>query len=151
MASRSGPRRAGLENVVGAVGLAAAIETIDVDAEARAQAELTEGLRDALLAIAGVELYGHASERLPHVVCAGIRDIEPQAVLLGLDRRGIRAHSGSACASEGLEPSPVLDAMGVDAQRSLRVSVGWSSTAADVQAFADALPQIVSELRSLRR
>ncbi len=144
-------RRAGLENVVGAIGLAAAIETIDPDAEARVQAELADGLRAALLTTAGVELYGHASERLPHLVCAGIADIEPQAVLLGLDRRGIRAHSGSACASEGLEPSPVLEAMGVDAQRSLRVSVGWSSTAADVQAFADALPEIVSELRSLRR
>ena len=98
----------------------------------------------------GVTIYGNPSARAPHLVCAGITDIEPQAVLLGLDRRGIAAHSGSACASEGLEPSPVLQAMGVDAHRSLRVSVGWSSTDADVDAFAAALPAVVAELRSLR-
>lgn len=144
-------RRAGIEDVVGALGLAAAVEAIDVEAEAIRQGGLAAGLRRALLAVEGVELFGHATERLPHLVCAGISDIEPQAVLLGLDRRRIRAHSGSACASEGLEPSPVLEAMGVDAHRSLRVSVGWSTTEADVAAFAAALPEVVAELRALRR
>ena len=52
-------------------------------------------------------------------------------------------------ASEGLEPSPVLEAMGVDAQRSLRLSVGWSTTDADVDAAAAALPEVVAHLRSL--
>lgn len=144
-------RRAGMEDVVGAVGLAAAVASIDVAAESAVQAGLADRLRAALEAVDGVELYGHPSKRLPHLVCAGIADIEPQAVLLGLDRRRIRAHSGSACASEGLEPSPVLEAMGVDAHRSLRVSVGWSTTAADVEAFAAALPEVVRELRALRR
>ena len=144
-------RRAGLEDVVGAFGLAAAVDAIDVDTEARRQTQLADGLRAALEAVHGVELFGHPSERLPHLVCAGITDIEPQAVLLGLDRRRIRAHSGSACASEGLEPSPVLEAMGVDAHRSLRVSVGWSTTGADVAAFAAALPEVIADLRSLRR
>jgi cysteine desulfurase len=144
-------RRAGLEDVVGALGLAAAVDAIDVSAEAARQAALADGLRSALRAVDGVELFRHPTERLPHLVCAGISDIEPQAVLLGLDRRRIRAHSGSACASEGLEPSPVLEAMGVDAHRSLRVSVGWSTTEADVAAFAAALPTVVAELRALRR
>ncbi len=144
-------RRAGVEDVVGALGLAAAVDAIDVAQEAAEQVALAEVLRAALLEVDGVELFGHPSERLPHLVCAGIADIEPQAVLLGLDRRRIRAHSGSACASEGLEPSPVLEAMGVDAHRSLRVSVGWSTTEADVAAFAAALPEVVAELRALRR
>jgi len=144
-------RRAGVEDVVGALGLAAAVSSIDVEAESAAQTALTDRLRSALAAVEGVELFGHASERLPHLVCAGISDIEPQAVLLGLDRRRIRAHSGSACASEGLEPSPVLEAMGVDAHRSLRVSVGWSTTEEDVAAFAVALPEVIAELRALRR
>jgi len=144
-------RRAGVEDVVGALGLAAAVAAIDVAAEAAAQARLADGLRAALAAVPGVELFGHPVERLPHLVCAGIEDIEPQAVLLGLDRRRVRAHSGSACASEGLEPSPVLEAMGVDAHRSLRVSVGWSTTDDDVAAFAAALPEVVAELRALRR
>lgn len=144
-------RRAGLEDVAGALGLAAAVDAIDVAGEAAAQTQLADRLRAALLSVDGVELFGHPTERLPHLVCAGISDIEPQAVLLGLDRRRIRAHSGSACASEGLEPSPVLEAMGVDAHRSLRVSVGWSTTEADVEAFAAALPEVIADLRALRR
>ncbi len=144
-------RRAGIEDVVGTLGFAAAIDAIDIDVEADRQSALADGLRAALLGSEGVELFGHRTERLPHLVCAGISDIEPQAVLLGLDRRRVRAHSGSACASEGLEPSPVLEAMGVDAHRSLRVSVGWSTTDADVAAFAAALPVVVAELRALRR
>ena len=69
-------------------------------------------------------------------------------MLLGLDQAGIAAHSGSACSSEALEPSPVLEAMGVDAHRSLRVSVGWSTTDADVDAFLDALPPVLADLRA---
>jgi cysteine desulfurase len=84
-------------------------------------------------------------------VCLGIADIEPQAVLLGLDRVGIAAHSGSACSSESLEPSPVLEAMGVDAHRSLRVSVGWNTTDEDVDAFVTSLPRVVAGLRELGR
>lgn len=142
-------RRAGMENVPGALGLAAALADIDVASEAARQAALTDRLRTALTSVSGVVLYGHPTERLPHLVCAGIADIEPQAVVLRLDRRRVMVHSGSACASEGLEPSPVLEAMGVDAHRSLRVSVGWSSTDADVDAFAAAFPAVVDELRQL--
>ncbi len=144
-------RRAGLENVAGAAGLAAALSAIDVAGEARVQVALADRLRATLRSVEGVALYGSEEHRAPHLVCAGIADIEPQAVLLGLDRRGIDAHSGSACASEGLEPSPVLEAMGVDAHRSLRVSVGWSSTGADADAFDQAFPEVVAELRALRR
>jgi cysteine desulfurase len=90
-------------------------------------------------------------DRVPHLVCLGVDGVEPQAVLLGLDRAGIAAHSGSACSSEALEPSPVLEAMGVDAHRSLRLSVGWSTTPADVDAALDALPRILTDLRSLAR
>ena len=71
-------------------------------------------------------------------------------MLLGLDRVGIAAHSGSACASESLEPSPVLEAMGVDAHRSLRLSVGWTTDDADVEAFADGFATVVADLRALR-
>ena len=72
-----------------------------------------------------------------------------EAVLLGLDRSGIAAHSGSACSSESIEPSPVLAAMGVDPDRSLRLSVGWSSVPADVEAFAAAFAKVVEALRAL--
>ena len=88
--------------------------------------------------------------RLPHIVCVGVDGVEAEAVLLGLDQAGIAAHSGSACSSESLEPSPVLEAMGVEAERSLRLSVGWNTTDADVDAFAAAFPAVVERLRALR-
>jgi cysteine desulfurase len=71
-------------------------------------------------------------------------------VLLGLDQAGIAVHSGSSCSSELLEPSPVLQAMGVDGDRSLRASVGWSTTDGDVAAFLAALPEVLASLRALR-
>ena len=117
--------------------------------EAVLQVALTDLLRVGLAQMEGIQAYGHPTERLPHLVCCGIDGIEPQAVLLGLDRVGVAAHSGSACSSEALEPSPVLEAMGVDAHRSLRLSVGWSSTAEDVDVAVAALPQILADLRAL--
>jgi cysteine desulfurase len=83
-------------------------------------------------------------------LCLGVEGIEPQAVLLGLDQAGIAAHSGSACSSESLEPSPVLEAMGVDAHRSLRISAGWNTTDADIDALLAALPDVIARLRALR-
>jgi cysteine desulfurase len=147
-------RRAGMEDVPAVVGFgvaAAALANGGAEREAAEQRRLTDRLRSGLAAIAGIELYGPADpdQRLPHLVCAGVEGIEPQAVLLGLDRAGVAAHSGSACATEGLEPSPVLEAMGVDAHRSLRLSVGWSTVDADVDAALEALPGILAELRAL--
>jgi cysteine desulfurase len=87
---------------------------------------------------------------VPHITCVGIGGVEAEPVLLGLDQSGVAAHSGSSCSSEELEPSPVLEAMGVDADRSLRLSVGWSTTAADVDAFEAAFAGVVGRLRALR-
>ena len=143
-------RRAGLENVPAMVGFGAAAGVIDVEAEGAEQRRLTERVLAGVAAVDGVHVHGDPADRVPHIVCLGVDGIEPQAVLLGLDRLGVAAHSGSACSSEALEPSPVLEAMGVDAHRSLRVSVGWSSTDADVDAFLEALPRVLAELRALR-
>jgi cysteine desulfurase len=82
-------------------------------------------------------------------VCLGVGGVEAEAVLLGLDQAGVAAHSGSACSSEALEPSPVLAAMGVDAERSLRLSVGWSTTEEDIETACRALPRVVERLRAL--
>jgi cysteine desulfurase len=140
-------RRAGLENVPAIVGFGTACRATDVDVEAKAQRALTRRVLDA--SFDGVVVYGDPEDRVPHVVCLGITGIEPQAVLLGLDRAGIAAHSGCACSSAALEPSPVLEAMGVDAHRSLRISVGWSTTDDDIDALLDALPKVIADLRAL--
>ena len=132
-------RRAGLENVAAIVGLEAA--------RARQQ---TDALLAAALAVDGVVAYGDTRDRVPHIVCVGVEGVEAEAVLLGLDQAGVAAHSGSACSSESLEPSPVLAAMGVDAERSLRLSVGWSTTDAEIAAFTRAFADVVARLRALR-
>jgi cysteine desulfurase len=146
-------RRAGLEPVSAIVGFGAAALALaggGVEREAAHQRALTDRVLAAVPGVEGVQVYGDPAERLPHLVCLGIDGIEPQAVLLGLDRTGIAAHSGSACSSEALEPSPVLEAMGVDAHRSLRLSVGWSTTDDDITAALAALPPILESLRRLR-
>jgi len=146
-------RRAGLEPVAAIAGFGAAAAALadgGVDREAAAQRALTDRILAMVPSLDGVHVYGDPADRLPHLVCLGIDGIEPQAVLLGLDRVGIAAHSGSACSSEALEPSPVLEAMGVDAHRSLRLSVGWSSGEDDITAALEALPPILEHLRSLR-
>jgi cysteine desulfurase len=140
-------RRAGVENVAGIVGFGAAATVVGDCDRARRQ---TEALIEAATAVEGVVTYGDVVHRVAHIACLGVAGVEAEAVLLGLDQAGIAAHSGSACSSESLEPSPVLAAMGVEAERSLRVSVGWSTTDADVDAFRTAFPAVVSRLRALR-
>jgi cysteine desulfurase len=146
-------RRAGTENVAGIVGFGAAAGALPAGAlaqEAERAWDQTERMRRAATGIDGVVSYGDPDGRLPHAVCLGVGGVEAEAVLLGLDQAGIAVHSGSACSSESLEPSPVLEAMGVDAERSLRVSVGWSTDETDVDAFIRALPEVVGRLRALR-
>ena len=141
-------RRAGLENVAGAVGFAAALE-YDPEAEGARQQALTERLLTGAAALEGVTRFTPA-DRLPHIACFGLEGVEAEPVLLGLDQEGIAVHSGSSCSSELLEPSPVLQAMGADADRSLRASVGWTTTDDDITAFLEALPKVLSTLRALR-
>lgn len=145
-------RRGGIENVPALVGFGAAAEACDVALEGAADARLTAAISAAALAVDGVVAYGPTDPalRLPHIACFGVEGVEAEAVLLGLDQAGVAAHSGSACSSESLEPSPVLEAMGVEAERSLRLSTGWSSTDADAASFATAFPTVVARLRSLR-
>ena len=90
--------------------------------------------------VEGVDVVGpdRPDERLPSLLCLGVHGVEAEPVLIGLDRAGVAVHSGSACSSESIEPSPVLEAMGVDASHSLRVSVGWSTNEEDVAAFGAA-------------
>jgi cysteine desulfurase len=146
-------RRAGLENVAGAIGFGGAAAALAGagrrEAEAGAARRRTEAILAAATAVPGVVPYGDTVDRVPHLVCVGVAGVEAEPVLLGLDQAGVAVHSGSSCSSESLAPSPVLEAMGVDGERSLRISVGWSTTDHDVDAFAAAFPGVVSRLRDL--
>lgn len=146
-------RRAGMESVAAVVGWGAVAGSLtsDVVDEERARSErLTQRVLDWATATDGVTTLGHPTARLPHIACLGIDGVEAEPVLLGLDQAGIAAHSGSSCSTESLEPSPVLEAMGVEAERSLRISTGWSSTDADIDLLLSSLPDVLERLRSLR-
>lgn len=145
-------RRGGIENVPAIVGFGAAIDEAHagLDDEVARLAALTARVVDETLAhVPGVTMFGDRGG-LPHIACFGVEGVEAEPILLALDQRGVAIHSGSACSSETLEPSPVLEAMGVDADHSLRVSLGWSSHDDDVTALLAALPTVVSALRELR-
>lgn len=141
-------RRAGIENLPAWIGFGAACAAVDLEAEGRTQRALIDAAARVCDTVPGVERFGDGT--LPNLLCLGIAGVEAEPILLALDQHGVAVHSGSSCSSETLEPSPVLEAMGVDAERSLRVSVGWSSTDADVARFVEVFPGIVERLRGLR-
>jgi len=147
-------RRGGIEDVAAIVGFGTACEELSHDDrlehEADAARRLTSRVVQCATAVTDVTHLGDPANRLPHLVCLGVGGVEAEPVLLALDQHGVAVHSGSSCSSEILEPSPVLAAMGVDAERSLRVSVGWSSTEHDVDTFCDVFPDAVAKLRALR-
>lgn len=151
-------RRAGMENVPGILGFGAVAERLAAEggealcAEEREARHRTERITAAALAVPDVTVVGDPDPagRLPNLVCLGVHGVEAEPIVIGLDRRGLAVHSGSACSSEAWEPSPVLEAMGVDPNHSLRPSVGWSSTDEDVEAFSEAFADVVTALRGLR-
>lgn len=154
---QEGKHRAGTENVAGIVGLAAAL----AEAEALRPAETTRllALRNRLLSaipalIPGARISGHEHERLPHHASFLFAGVEIQGVLMGLDMAGIAASSGSACTSAAQAPSHILTAMGVsaiDAAGHLRLTLGRSTTEADIDYVLEILPPLVARLRKLNR
>jgi cysteine desulfurase len=150
-------RRAGLEPIPALLAFGAAAGALATDGgravrdEADAARRQVAAVVDAAVAVDGVEVVGAEPDaRLPHLVCLGVRGVEAEPVLIGLDRAGVAVHSGSACSSESIEPSPVLEAMGADPSHSLRVSVGWTTSDEDCAAFSAAFARVVAELRALR-
>jgi cysteine desulfurase len=150
-------RRGGLEAIPALLAFGAAAgaltETGRLETEADAARARLDSVCHSALSVDGVSLVGPAgvTGRLPHLACLGVAGLEAEPVLIGLDRRGVAVHSGSACSSESIEPSPVLEAMGADPSHSLRVSVGWTTTTAECEAFAAAFVAVVAELRALAR
>jgi cysteine desulfurase len=149
--------RSGTQNVAGIASMAAAAEaTVATRAATVARVgalrdRLADGLRAAVPAtfesgVADVDRR-HKVAGSCHLCFEGI---ESEALLFLLERRGVYASAASSCASGAQEPSHVLAAMGVSralAQGSLRLSLGWPSTEADVDLALDAVPDGVAQLR----
>ena len=152
---QEGNRRAGTENIPLIVGAAEALR-LAVEEQGESN-EHCKALRDRLIhgvltRIPNSTLNGHPTERLPNNANFCIDGVAGESVLVGLDIEGIAASSGSACTSGSLEPSHVLTAMGVPAERavgSLRLTVGKGNEDADIDTTLDALTAIVERLRRI--
>ncbi|HSN37914.1 MAG TPA: cysteine desulfurase family protein [Arthrobacter sp.] len=148
-------RRSGTENVAGAVALATALTLALTDQPDRAGR--VAGLRDEFIRsvraqVPGAVLTGHPDERLPSVASFCFPGTSGESVLLELERLGVICSSGSACAAGSDEPSPVLRAMGIDAetaQTAVRFSFDSAITAAGLQEAAAAVGTAVGSVRAL--
>jgi cysteine desulfurase len=147
-------RRSGTHNVPAIVGMAAAA-TVTVRTRAAEVARIG-ALRERLAAglIASVDGLVVTAPGAPHTagtLHVRVPGAESEALVFALDQLGLCTSAGSACASGALEPSHVLAAMGVDsasAHGALRLSFGWSSTEADVDAALVAIPKAIEDLRA---
>ncbi|HEV8698382.1 MAG TPA: cysteine desulfurase family protein [Candidatus Limnocylindrales bacterium] len=145
-------RRAGTENVAGAVGLATAYELSVAERSATVKRLRSgrERIGKAVLAVPGTELTGHPSARLPGLLSIIARGTDGSSVALSLDLEGIAVSVGSACTTGSTEVSHVLSAMGYpddEARGALRVSLGRTNTDEEIATAADIIPRVIASMQ----
>ena len=145
-------RRAGTENVPAVAGLGIALElaTAELPHTGPRLASLRDQLQASILRIDGVQVHGGTGPRLPNTLCASFAGCEGETLLAALDLEGICVSTGAACASGSLEPSPVLLAMGVPAERArgaLRFSLFAGNPSAEIERASAVLPGLVARCR----
>jgi cysteine desulfurase len=130
-------RRAGTENIAAIAGFAAAVAEKRLEIKALRD-HLESRLEDAVI-------FGAETERLPNTSCFAAPGLAAETALMALDLAGFAVSSGSACSSGKVAKSHVLQAMGVApdiAGSALRVSLGWTTTADDIEQFISAWAKI---------
>jgi cysteine desulfurase len=146
-------RRAGTENVAGAVGLAAALEIAvrDLAANAARMERFRGRFRDGLARAGGLREHGPSEGRTPHLLNVSFEGVDAEPLVLALDAEGVCVSSGSACASLAAEPSHVLRAMGLPSE-ALRGAVRFGLTALTTEAELERAAEIaVGAVARLRR
>ncbi len=148
-------RRPGTENVAGLVGLgaAAALAQRDLPLESARVAALRDRLEQSLLEkIPFTGVNGAGAPRVPNTTNLHFNYLEGEALVIALDLKGMAVSSGAACSSGSVEPSHVLTAIGLDAERaraSIRFSLGRQNTGQQVDALLEAVHASVERLRKL--
>jgi cysteine desulfurase len=131
-------RRAGTENLPGIAGFAAAAAAAEIDAYGRVAA-LRDRLEAEVAAVApDAVVLGAATPRLPNTSAIAMPGVAAETQVVALDLDGVMVSAGAACSSGKVGPSHVLAAMRVDreiAASTIRVSLGWSSTEAEINHF----------------
>jgi cysteine desulfurase len=145
--------RPGTEDVAGALAFAAAAEAAEAERETSMRRlgalrdRLETGLRER---VPGIRVNGAGAERLANVSNLSVHGADPEMLLVGLDLEGIAASSGSACSSGAVQPSHVLLAMGLPpelAGPSVRFSLGWGTTEAEIDRVLEVFPKVVERVR----
>ncbi len=142
--------RAGTENVPAIVGFAKAIEIIEKNCDEIVK--LRDKLIDGLLKIEKSKLNGSRELRSPNNVNVSFENAEGESILINLDMEGIAASSGSACTSGSLEPSHVLAAIGVPAEKShgsIRLTLSKDTTKEEIDRVLKVMPKIIKKLREM--
>jgi len=147
-------RRAGTENLASIVGFGVAAELARgrIDARGRQSAKLRARLERRIDTLP-VVIYSAHADRLPNTVYLSVPGIDGETLVMQLDQMGFAVSSGSACDSGGRTPSHVLMAMGVPAELAgcaIRVSLGDSNTAEDIDAFVAALSRLIDRFAPQR-
>jgi cysteine desulfurase len=143
--------RPGVENIPGAVGFAKAVELVTPEETVWLQG-MRDRLIERLLKIPHTRLNGHPVHRLPQNANVSFRFVEGESLLLHLDMRGFAVSTGSACFSRSLEASHVMLGIGGDHERahgSVRFTFGRYNKEEDVGAVAEAVTEVVTDLRRI--
>ena len=143
--------RPGVENIPGAIGFSRAVELVTPGETAQLEA-MRDRLFERLLQVPDTQINGHPTLRLPHNANVSFRFVEGESLLLHLDMRGFAVSTGSACFSRSLEASHVIMGIGGNHERahgSVRFTLGRFNQDEDVDAVAEALTDVVRELRRI--
>jgi cysteine desulfurase len=148
-------RRAGTENVPGIVGLgkAAELARTQLDERINRMRELRDYLEQQMSSrFPDVRVNGDRQQRVPNISNVSFGGIDGESLLIALDLKGIAVSTGSACASGSLEPSHVLQALGLtrdEVRGSLRFSLGAYTTRDEIDYAVSVLAQTVARLREM--
>ncbi len=149
-----GGLRSGTVNVAGMIAMGEALEValVNLDQKIKEVSRLRNKLEDGLLEISDVFIIGDREIRTPNTVFASFKGIEGEAMLWDLNRAGICASTGSACASESLEENPTFKAIGISkdlAHTGIRFSLSRFTTESEIDATIEVVKNSVKRLRSI--
>lgn len=149
-----GGRRSGTLNVPGIIGMGKAMELAveNLDFEKSSVKRLRNRLEDAIALIPETLVIGTKEQRVPNTILVSVKGIEGEAMLWDLNKNGIAASTGSACASEALESNPVMEAIGAEADlahTALRLSLSRFTTEEEIDYTIEVLKNAVIRLRAI--
>jgi cysteine desulfurase len=147
-------KRSGTVNVPGLVGMGLAMELAveGLPYELREVRALRDTLEEAILTIPGTSVIGSREARTPNTILASFQGVEGEAMIWDLNRQGISCSTGSACASESLEPNPTLVAMSVSSDlihTGVRLSLSRFTTQNEIERTIEAVRASVTRLRAI--